>query len=66
MNQSTPSPTLTAGLQTGSVAAGQVGNTNPLQAGSIVSLPPGSVVNVNIGGKIVKEMWIKNSLSPPL
>ena len=53
MNQSTPSPTLPAGLQTGNVVAGQVGNTNPLQAGSIVALPPGSVVNVNINGKIV-------------
>ena len=50
MLQSTTTPTISPGFQTGSVVPGQV---NPVQAGSIVALPPGSIVNVSVGGKLV-------------
>lgn len=50
MLQSTTTPTVSPGFQTGSVVPGQV---SPVQAGSIVALPPGSIVNVSVGGKLV-------------
>ena len=44
---------LNPGLPTGSVIPGQVASINPLKVGSIVSLPPGSVVPVAVNGSVV-------------
>ena len=44
---------MTTGLPTGSVIPAETANANPVKAGSIVGLPVGSLVHVNVGGNLV-------------
>ena len=44
---------MSAGYPTGSIIPAETANTNPVTAGSIVGLPVGSLVHVNVNGNLV-------------
>lgn len=44
---------MTSALQTGSIIPAETANANPVTAGSIVGLPVGSLVHVNVNGNLV-------------
>lgn len=44
---------MTAGYTTGSIIPAETANANPVTAGSIVGLPVGSLVHVNVNGNLV-------------
>lgn len=53
MNTSIQPTNINNGLPSGSIIPGEQAKVNPVQAGSIVGLPVGSIVHVNVNGSLV-------------